>query len=129
MAKILIVDDSETVRSELTKFIEQQGHEPYTASDGQEGLKVAQDNELLDVMFIDVNMPVMDGLVMVEKVRQLDAHKNTFIFMLTTESDKKLIAKAKTLGVVAWMLKPCHPMHMKRGIDKVLSSQAATEKV
>ena len=69
MAQILVVDDSATVRNEVSSFLQQQGLNIETAVDGKDGLdKLKRDNGI-KLVISDVNMPNMDGLTMVEKLR------------------------------------------------------------
>ena len=123
MAKILLVDDSLTVLEGLKLFLSGEGHDLILTTDGSEGLEAAKANSDIDLMIVDVNMPVMDGLTMVDHIRELPEHAKTPIFMLTTESDAKLIRRAKSVGVTAWLVKPCKPEFLKRGIQKVLSGK------
>ena len=105
MAKILIVDDASLIRSVAQKAAINAGHEAVVAENGQEGLKTLQ-SEKFDLIFSDVNMPVMGGLEMVEQIKKDPAYKFIPIVMLTTESNPELKAQGKALGVKAWLLKP-----------------------
>jgi two-component system chemotaxis response regulator CheY len=103
--KILVVDDSGLIRSLVEKAAHEAGYETVLANDGQMGLDELAKNEI-DLIFSDVNMPTMNGLEMVEHVRELPQYKFIPIVMLTTESKPALKARAKELGVKAWLLKP-----------------------
>ena len=70
MAKVLVVDDSSTVRNEVSSYLSAQGIEVSTAVDGLDGLSKIQQDPNLKLVLCDVNMPNMDGLTMVEKVKQ-----------------------------------------------------------
>lgn len=105
MANVLIVDDSSLIRSVAAAAATEAGHTPITANNGQEGLDALRDNEI-NIVFSDVNMPVMGGLEMVEQIKTNSQYKFLPIVMLTTESNPELKAKGKALGVKAWMLKP-----------------------
>ena len=69
MSKILVVDDSSTVRDEVAGFLKKNGLAVDTAVDGKDGLAKIKANPGLKLVISDVNMPNMDGLTMVEKVR------------------------------------------------------------
>jgi two-component system chemotaxis response regulator CheY len=105
MAKVLIVDDSSLIRSVAASAAKEAGHEPIIASNGQEGLDLMALNQI-DIIFSDVNMPIMGGLEMVELIKANPEFKYIPVIMLTTESNETLKAKGKGLGVNAWMLKP-----------------------
>ena len=105
MGKILIVDDSSLIRSVASGAVKEAGHEPIVAENGQEGLEMLKIHKF-NLIFSDVNMPVMGGLEMIEKIKLHDEYKYIPIIMLTTESNPELKEKGKELGVKAWMLKP-----------------------
>lgn len=105
MGKILIVDDSNLIRSVASGAVIEAGHEVVVAENGQDGLDMLARHKF-DLIFSDVNMPIMGGLEMIENIKKHDEYKYIPIIMLTTESNPALKAKGKELGVKAWMLKP-----------------------
>ena len=119
MALVLVVDDSTTIRQQLSIFLSGNGHESLEAENGQIGLDVARENNV-DLMIVDVNMPVMNGIDMVTEIRKLPQHAKTPIFMLTTESGQDIAKKGKEAGVTAWIVKPFKPEFLLKGITKVL---------
>ena len=103
--KILIVDDSATVRQQVGLALTQVGMEVLEAVDGQDGLdRIGQGG--IDLVICDVNMPRMDGLEMVAKAKGEGKNADLPIIMLTTEGDPALIAKAKKAGAKGWIVKP-----------------------
>ena len=86
MAKILVVDDSSTVRDEVAGFLRKNGLDVDTAVDGKDGLAKLRSNPGVKLVVSDVNMPNMDGLTMVEKIRSELANTAVNVVMLTTES-------------------------------------------
>ena len=120
MGKILIVDDSSLIRSVASDATKEAGHEPVTAENGEEGLQALK-SEKIDLIFSDVNMPVMGGLEMVEKIKSDENYKYIPIVMLTTESNPDLKAKGQALGVKAWMLKPFNKNKFFMAVKKLLS--------
>lgn len=121
MAKILVIDDSETVRTQVKDALISGGHEVLEAVDGQDGYQKFKENSDIQLAICDVNMPNMDGITMCQKVHEDPDIKKIPIFMLTTESSPDLKAKGKEAGVLAWMVKPFNPTKLLAGIDKVLS--------
>jgi two-component system chemotaxis response regulator CheY len=103
--KILIVDDSATVRQQVGLALTQVGHEVEEAVDGQDGLERISKGGL-DLVICDVNMPRMDGIEMVTKAKSDGANPALPIIMLTTEGDPALIARAKQAGAKGWIVKP-----------------------
>ena len=122
MSKILVVDDSETLRSQLKKDLEQAGHTVMEAYDGVNGLEIIQANKDTNLILCDVNMPRMDGLTMCEKVREIPELLKTPIFMLTTESNPEMKTRGKAAGVIAWITKPYVAAKLLVAIDKITKS-------
>jgi two-component system chemotaxis response regulator CheY len=106
MAKtILVVDDSGTVRQQVSMALKQAGFAIVEAADGQEALAALESNRI-DMVVCDVNMPVLNGLEMVERVKKNPEHKALPILMLTTEGQPSMIRRAKEAGAVGWIVKP-----------------------
>ena len=116
MAKILIVDDSETLRIQLDEILKAAGHETVEAADGILGLGALKNNPDIDMVLCDVNMPNLNGLDMVERVEQPIP-----VFMLTTEANAEYKARGKAAGVMAWITKPFVGEKLLKGIDKALA--------
>lgn len=106
MAQILVVDDSATVRNEVSSFLQQQGLSVATAVDGKDGLDKLKRDPAVKLVISDVNMPNMDGLTMVEKIRSELNNTSVNIIMLTTESDPRMKDRGKAAGVKGWIVKP-----------------------
>lgn len=121
MSKVLVVDDSATVRNEVSQFLTQSNIDNITAVDGQDGLKKLQSNSGIKLVISDVNMPVMDGLTMVEKIRNELNNQNVNIIMLTTESDPRMKARGKSAGVKGWIVKPFNGAAVVGAIQKLIA--------
>lgn len=106
MSKILVVDDSSTVRDEVAGFLKKHGLAVDTAVDGKDGLAKIKANPGVKLVISDVNMPNMDGLTMVEKVRGELGNKTVNVVMLTTESSPAMKDRGKAAGVKGWIVKP-----------------------
>jgi len=115
MAKIQVIDDSETLRTQLRQTLEKDGHEVVEAMDGMHALEVLQSTKDVKLIICDLNMPRMDGMTLCEKLHQDPDLSKIPIFILTTEVSPDLKARAKDLGVRAWIIKPFAP-------DKVLTA-------
>lgn len=121
MAKILVVDDSETLRLELVDVLRSH-HEVVEGSDGFDGLQKAEEQQNVDLIISDYNMPGMDGITMIRKIKAIDRYKNVPVAMLTTESSKELKLAGKEAGVVVWMIKPFDGDKMKATVQKILET-------
>ncbi len=119
MAKILAVDDSASMRQMVAFTLKGAGHDVVEASDGDEALAAAQ-KSTFDLVLSDVNMPRMDGITLVTKLRQLSNYKFTPILMLTTESSTDKKGAGKAAGATGWIVKPFNPEQLLATIKKVL---------
>ena len=121
MNKIMIVDDSETLRLHLREALEGAGYQVLEAGDGAEGLRLAQSHADLNLVITDYNMPLMDGLTMVSRMREIEAYSKLPVFMLTTEATADIKAAGKAVGIVAWIVKPLVPAKVLPVIAKILA--------
>jgi two-component system chemotaxis response regulator CheY len=106
MAQILVVDDSSTVRVEVSEFLKQNGLSVATAVDGRDGLSKLQADPGIKLIVSDVNMPNMDGLTMAEKIRADLKNSAVNIVMLTTENSPLMKERGKAAGIKGWIVKP-----------------------
>lgn len=124
---ILVVDDSAVMRSMIKKTILNSGVEVgeiYEAGNGQAGLEVLA-TEWLDILFIDVNMPVMDGMEMLEKVRENPEYVDLPILIVSTESNPERIEIIQKMNA-GFVHKPFTPEVLRERILEaigVLESQ------
>ena len=117
--KILVVDDSMTVRQQVGSVLTQAGYEVVEAADGVEGAeKIAAEADIAMVV-CDVNMPRMNGLDMVQKVKSDPSKAALPIVMLTTEGNPALIQQAKGAGATGWILKPFKPDQRLATVEKL----------
>lgn len=104
--KILVVDDSATVRQQVGLALGQAGFDIVEAVDGLDGVEKINSVGDLALVICDVNMPRMNGLEMIEKVRADNKHPTLPIVMLTTEGQPELVERAKKAGAKGWIVKP-----------------------
>jgi two-component system chemotaxis response regulator CheY len=121
--KILLVDDSRTIRNLQKNILQELGHtEIAEASDGLEALsQIAIDRP--DLMLVGWNMPNMDGMTLVRRVRETDPHMP--IIMCTTESEKSRVIEAVKAGVNNYVVKPIKPETLKEKINQTLAKVGA----
>ena len=116
--KILIVDDSATVRQQVRMALEQAGFAVTEAVDGVDAVQKVTGG--FNGVVCDVNMPRMDGLTLVRQLRGTDRFKRTPILMLTTESSDEMKQAGRAAGATGWMVKPFDPARLIEVIGKVL---------
>lgn len=117
--RILIVDDSASIRQMVAFTLKTAGYETDEASDGKAGLDKAKAGSY-SLIFTDQNMPQMDGLSMIRSLRGLPSYKATPILMLTTESSDEMKAKGREAGATGWLVKPFDPQKLLQVVAKVL---------
>ena len=123
--KFLLVDDSKTMRNIWKKVIANiDGSEVVEAGDGLEGLEAFKNNQPFDMMLVDWNMPNMNGLEMIGKIREQD--KTTPIIMVTTEAEKPRIIEAIKAGVNDYVVKPFTPDALLEKINATREKAAAS---
>ena len=123
-SNILVVDDAESIRTDLNALLQNSGYMVTAASDGQLGLEAATSNEF-DLIITYVNMPRMNGLEMIDHIRQTGKNSNTPIFVLTTESMRRFAKTCQELGAVVWIVKPYNPDMLLHYVGEFLSESAA----
>lgn len=106
MAQVLVVDDSATVRNEVSEFLKKNGLDVATAVDGRDGLDKLKADSRIKLVVSDVNMPNMDGLTMAEKIRSELGNSSLNIIMLTTENTPIMKERGKAAGIKGWIVKP-----------------------
>lgn len=103
--RALIVDDSRFVRGYLRGLLEQKGIACEEAGDGQAGMDRLNSGAAFDLALIDWNMPVMDGLEMLERLRAA-GFSELKVMMVTTEAENNFIERALDAGADEYLMKP-----------------------
>ena len=102
----LVVDDSRAMRAILTRLLDGLGFDVAQAGDGQEALEVLGGGVRPDVILVDWNMPVMDGLTFIKQCRAHDEYRDIVLMMVTTESEQARIVRALAAGAHEYVIKP-----------------------
>ncbi len=105
MKHCLVVDDSSVIRKVARRILEDLSFEITEAEDGRKALDVCEAN-LPDAVLLDWNMPVMDGIEFLGKLRELDGGGDVVVVFCTTENDVAHIAKAVSAGANEYIMKP-----------------------
>jgi len=119
MRKILIVDDSASMRQMVGFTLRDGGYEVLEAEHGQDALDKLK-TTTVDLIVTDLNMPVMDGITLIQEVRKQPAMKLKPILMLTTEGLASRKEQAKAAGATGWLVKPFEPEKLLSTVSKVL---------
>ncbi len=117
--KVMFVDDSKTIREMLDFTLKGAGYETLQGEDGVDALQVLGDNKM-DVIITDLNMPNMDGITLIKKLREHPVHRSTPILVLTTESQTEKKMEGKQAGATGWIVKPFTPDKLLATIDRVI---------
>ncbi len=104
MARILIVEDEPAVSKALKERFEQEGFEVTQAQNGQEGLLRAS-NEKPDLILLDLIMPHMDGITMLQRLREDEWGKLAKVIVLSNLSDDSALARSMEKGVYDYLVK------------------------
>ena len=120
MKKILLVDDSPSVRQQVRLALSEAGYPVVEATDGLDGLAKLAATPDVGLIISDINMPRMNGLDMIEKVRTDAKHVTLPILMLTSEGQPALIDRGKKAGVKGWVVKPFKADMLLAAVKKLL---------
>jgi two-component system chemotaxis response regulator CheY len=104
--KIIVVDDSESVRQQIGSALDEEGYQFIEADDGRDALAKIDQHPDAALVICDVNMPHVSGVEMVEKLRETGSRPNLPIVMLTSEASSVLMQRARTAGAKGWIVKP-----------------------
>ena len=119
MSKILVVEDSPSMRQLISTSLKASGHNVEEAEDGVVGVEKSQ-REVFDLIISDVKMPNKDGLELTAALRAMPEYQYTPIILLTSIDDEKLKEKGRQIGATGWLLKPFDSETLIRAIKKVL---------
>ena len=124
MKKILVIDDSETIRQQVKQALASTGYEIVEAVDGVDGLEKVRAMADLDMALCDVNMPRMSGLDMIAELQRTGS--KIPILMLTTEGQPSLIKRARDAGAKGWIVKPFKPELLVAAVTKLIDPPPAS---
>lgn len=117
--KILLVDDSASVRTVAGIALRGAGYEVVEAANGQEGLS-RLNGDKIHLIISDVNMPVLDGIGFLKEIKKHPNYKFTPVIMLTTEAGEDMKQQGKAAGAKAWITKPFQPQVMLDAVSKLV---------
>lgn len=119
---ILLVEDSTTISNMLSMVLRQHGYQVITAMDGLEGLFKLAGQEV-DLVISDINMPRMDGLAFIRKIRENQEYKDLPIMVLSTESSQADREQGMKAGADRYLTKPISPADLTKEVQNLLKSR------
>ena len=122
----LLVDDSEIVRKVIKKtltLIPFEIDKIYEAGNGKEALELL-DKNWVDLVFLDINMPIMNGMEFMEYVRTDEALRDLSVVVVSTEGSAERREKLRELGVKSYLRKPVSPEALTESLQIVLKRPA-----
>ena len=120
--KVLIVDDSSTMRKIVHRSLRQSGIEldgVLEASNGKEALDVLKSEEV-DIILTDINMPEMNGLELIKAVKMSNETSQIPIIVISTEGADDIVKEAQSLGAAGFIRKPFTPENIKERFEEVI---------
>ncbi len=124
MKKVLVVDDSKTVRQYHKEILRQKGYDVCEAENGMEALEKSLVNEF-ELFLVDINMPVMDGYSFVKELRCKDNYRFTPVIMISTEAEDHDRTSAYKNGANLYFTKPVKPDDLVGSVDILTYRSAA----
>lgn len=116
--RVLIVDDSNSMRQMIRFTLSEEGAEVYEAENGRAGMDLLQEARP-ELIITDINMPEMDGIEFIRQVRADSSYKFVPIIVLTTESEEQKQEEGKRAGATAWLVKPFTPEVLLETVKKI----------
>ncbi|MDG9728932.1 response regulator [Ignatzschineria sp. RMDPL8A] len=115
---ILIIDDSATARITIKKLVEELGHSPILANNGLLALEVAL-QEMPDLILLDLSMPVLDGPQVLSILKRHPKTAHIPIAILSGKEEASEMIRAKSLGAIDFVKKPCSPESLSHVINQL----------
>ena len=124
MKHILVVDDSNTSRASIEYTLKNAGYAAKTAEHGVQALEklkeMAAAGDQCQLVITDINMPEMDGIALIKKIRSGSAFQFVPIIVITTESEQGKKDEGKEAGATGWIVKPFNPEKLTQVVKKLL---------
>jgi two-component system, chemotaxis family, chemotaxis protein CheY len=121
-ASILVIDDSSTIRQLLHHCLTSAGMTVVTADNGEEGVALFE-RASFDVVITDLYMPKLDGIGVIEKVRQGSLNRRVPILVLTTDNDRDVRSRAQSAGATGWIVKPFEQQALVSLIERITGTR------
>ncbi len=123
---VLYVEDDEEILENVTFLLKRHVSQVFTAKDGEEALKIYFEKNP-DIIVSDINIPNLDGLSLVAKIR--DDNKDIPIIMMTAYKDSERLLKAQSIGVSSYVTKPFTLNDLKESMQKAIDTKKFKDKI
>ena len=117
--RILVAEDSDSMRQLICTTLKEEGYKVTEALDGKEAIEQMEDNEI-DLVVSDLQMPNLDGIGLLKYLRGHESFKSVPVVMLTTESQYSKVVEAKKAGINGWIIKPFAPVKLLGTVEDLL---------
>jgi two-component system, chemotaxis family, chemotaxis protein CheY len=117
--RVLVVDDSQSIRQHVGATLVAGGFEVVEAVDGVDALEQLTTDLEVALVLCDVNMPRLNGLELLEKLQASGKLDRLLVVMLTTEGQPAMMQRAKQAGAKGWIVKPFKPPLLLAAIQKL----------
>lgn len=119
MKKILLVDDSSSLRIAVRQALTEAGYEVVEAEDGQRALSLL-DGRRFHLIITDINMPKIDGFTLIDLMKKFPAYRYTPVVIISTIDSEHKIDRGQDMGANAWVVKPFEPAQLIELVGKLL---------
>lgn len=127
LKKILIVDDSQLIHNMYRLIMNRyQGCKILDAMNGLEALDILSGESDFDIILLDINMPVMNGIQFMEKLHGENLYRHIPVIVISTEGREEDTLRALKLGAVGYVVKPFKPHLLHELIEKIIGKQKAS---
>ena len=120
MARILVIDDDEAIRSVVTLLLSQRGHEVESAKNGRQGFRAAEGKDF-DLLIVDIFMPEMDGLETIRLLRTVKPNLPVIVISGSNAAMPDFLSMATKLGAIESLRKPFRPAELLETVDMCLA--------
>jgi two-component system chemotaxis response regulator CheY len=117
--KVLVIDDSRTVRRQVSSVLNEAGYDVVEAADGKSGVDMISSTDDLALVLCDVNMPQMNGVDLLAEVKSQPRNAELPILMMTVEGKPELMQRAKDAGATGWIVKPFNPAQFVATVNRL----------
>lgn len=124
--KVLVVDDDPIMHQVLRQYLERNGYEMLSASNGPQALQLAG-LEVPQVIILDVRMPEMSGLAALRQLKEIPRTKSIPVIVVTVNADRATLMESEVSGADGFLTKPFRPGELLAEIKRVTGSTSGTE--
>lgn len=118
--KILVVDDSKTVRNIVKKMLQDVGYEVFEAEDGEKALEALYEHDWFDLILLDWNMPTMNGYEFLKKIKRHPKWRDIKVMMVTSKNEQESVVEALKAGADEYLMKPFDQKMLLTKIEMIM---------